>query len=293
MDEMIKINIDEFIHEQQVTAQLIREGKLIVEDIPLYRRLKINLEELEKNFSDFSDEIHQCEEYTEGIICPLSSFLDNSSSTFLSPAYFLNNYIDILIEYTINHLNRKIHMDDYELFKNISTINIQSIFISIKCLLDRLVPIMSYFYKGISLTSTFGRIKESNKSSGLMGRVFQNKESDELFKYIYDQYNEWIKDIVVPRDIVMHYNDMGLREHPTIDNRIIIFHVENKIFDKEKDEEDLFDLPREHYYKSIAEEVNHIYEFYDTVFSLLKDKDIIYTKHHFENEDFYKKYMDM
>lgn len=289
MSEFIK----DCIKQRQSIEEQIRDGKLIVDDIPLYKNLKINLKHLRKQYLNIIDTISEYEKYPEGIICPLSYYLDNSKSTFLSPAYLLNNYLDTLTEYTIKYLNRKTQLGEEEIFKEESTIIIQNLFISIKCLLDRLVPIISFYYKGLSLTSTFGRIKEDNKSSGLMGRVIQDKEKDDMFQYIYEEYNEWIKDIVAPRDVVIHYNDMELRTQPTADGRIIIFHIENKIFNDDKGKEGLFDEPSEHYYKSIAKHVERLYTFYKTIFNFLKSKDIIYTKQHFENEELFKKYIDM
>lgn len=282
--------IEEYVNYQQNIAKLIKEGKLIVESIPLYENLKFNLNGLMKKYLDMR---WINETYYEGIICQLSAYLYSSKSTFLAPAYFLNSYIDILTEYTMKYLKGETNSEDNMLFKSKSTINIQNIFISMKCLLDRLVPIISYYYKGISLTSTFGRINENGKASGLIGRVVQDKERDRLFEYIYDQYDKWIKYIVAPRDIVMHYNDMDFRTQPTVDGRIIIFHIENKIFDKEKHNEDLYDGPIEHYYKSISKDVKRLYKFYETIFSFLKSKKVIYTKHHFKDDISYKKYIDM
>jgi hypothetical protein len=85
---------------------------------------------------------------------------------------------------------------------------------------------------------------------------------------------------------------MGLREQHTVDGRIVILHVENKIFGSEKDE-DLSDLPMEHYYKSIAKDVNLLYTFYNRVFGFLRNKEVIYTKHHFISEEFHMKYIDI
>ena len=40
-----------------------------------------------------------------------------------------------------------------------------------------------------------------------MSYVLKNKESDDILRYIYNEYNDWIKVCVYPRDGIMHYQD--------------------------------------------------------------------------------------
>ena len=76
--------------------------------------------------------------------------------------------------------------------------------------LDRLVGFFSYYYKGISPHTTFGRQKDNGSFRGFMATVESNKDDDSLCEYISTQYESWIKVVVAPRDLIIHYNDLGL-----------------------------------------------------------------------------------
>ena len=67
--------------------------------------------------------IGENESGADGLLCPLRYYLRNSKSTFLSPVYFLNNYIDTFTEYSIKYLGGETQSGDNELFEIESTIN--------------------------------------------------------------------------------------------------------------------------------------------------------------------------
>lgn len=75
--------------------------------------------------------------------------------------------------------------------------------------MDRTVPIFSFYYDGFSLETTFGHINfETLKAKGFMQIVRGQKEQDSLMEFIYNEYCSWIKNIVEPRNTIMHYNDL-------------------------------------------------------------------------------------
>lgn len=278
--------LDQYMDELDRIGKDIKSGKLIVDDIPLYTNRKINIKELQSVYSEICYFISITENNTPGLRCKLSKYLSYSKSTFLAPAYFLNNYLDDLTQYTIKYQTNKLEKNETEYFISTFTINIHNIFISAKSLLDRLSTIMTYYYNGLSLNLTFGRI-ENGKSKGLMGRVIQDKDNDSIFKYIYEQYYDWIKSSISLRDTVIHYNDMGLEYHPTMDNRIIYFHNSTNLFDDNNTNVEPYSG---HYYKSISRIVDKLYEFYLNVLTLLLNKDIVYSSHHFCNKYSYEQY---
>lgn len=220
----------------------------------------------------------------------LCEYIGYSKATYLAPAYNYNNYINYLIEYNINNMTGR-HDKILDCSKQLFTVQIQNIFISIKCLLDRLVTILSFYYNGLSITSTFGRITENNKGKGLMSAVLERKENDSLLQFIYTEYNEWIKEIVEPRDVIIHYNDMHCTPHYTADGREFFTHSKIKLFDENKSDSWNIPSPDEgHYYKSIMKSVQNLYRFFDIIFDVLKDKDITYKKFHFNNESDFEEY---
>ncbi|MEV9639809.1 hypothetical protein ABZ756_03830 [Mammaliicoccus sciuri] len=72
-------------------------------------------------------------------------------------------------------------MDELQL-----NVYVQALFTSIKTALDRIIPLLTFYYSGVSLESTFGRIKENGKTKGLMSVVIQLKDNDDIMEFIYD-----------------------------------------------------------------------------------------------------------
>lgn len=118
------------------------------------------LDELEKIILKFHDKeafILDDNHLSLKLSCVPSYFLEVSKTSFIAPAFSLNNYLETLNQYTLNGFK---NIDNNELKLSLNVI-IQSLFSSLKTLLDRLIPLASFYYPGISLTSTFGHIKES------------------------------------------------------------------------------------------------------------------------------------
>jgi hypothetical protein len=144
----------------------------------------------------------------------LTTIINEMLPSYLAPAYHYNNYIDaIMTDITWDDI--KYDTQEEEWISNIRRranfqIEIQALLLSIKTGLDRLVSIFSYYYRGFSLDTTFGRIKDNDKPQGFMSTVVENEENDELLKFIKSEYLKWIKLAVQPRDIITHYNDLGL-----------------------------------------------------------------------------------
>ncbi|MED3126823.1 hypothetical protein [Bacillus wiedmannii] len=269
----------------------ISSGKLKVEKINLFLDLKYNLEEKIKCIQVLSNEFYKKEKEEEinkyNLVSFLSFFLESSTNSFLAPAYHLNSYLNNLNDYNVRVLNKENLENVQTLIVNFS-IDIQSIFYSIKGLMDRLIPVMSFFYSGISLESTFGRINpETNKAKGLMSKVSELKDNCEIMYFIYEQYDEWIRDIVLPRDLITHYNDLGFRSHYTVDGRLIPFHIERKIF------KDPTMFPNEYTYKDIVKAVNQTYYFVETVLNNLLHKEFKLSKQHFREVEDYKIYREI
>ena len=59
---------------------------------------------------------------------------------------------------------------------------------------------------------TFGHIDSKGKYTNFLSVANQiansNKDGAEIFKYILDNYNDWIKECVAPRDQIIHYEDV-------------------------------------------------------------------------------------
>lgn len=136
--------------------------------------------------------------------------------SLLAPFHHYNNYIDyFVVDFLSDDIKYK--NEDHGLDSNILRrikyqMEIQAFLISIKAGLDRFVGFFSYYYKGISPHTTFGRQKDeaNQKYDGFMNTVASKKDSDDLLKFIFDEYFNWIKIAVTPRDTITHYNDLGL-----------------------------------------------------------------------------------
>jgi hypothetical protein len=151
----------------------------------------------------------------QNVYSDLITIIDSMSPALTAPFHHYNNYIDYFIKDfmwdDIKHKKNITNSSDSSVLRKVKyQIEVQSLFISIKIGLDRLVGIFSYYYKGINSNTTFGRKKESGKYRGFMATVNDKKENDSLCKFIFEEYESWIKVAVAPRDIIIHYNDLGL-----------------------------------------------------------------------------------
>ena len=135
--------------------------------------------------------------------------------------------------------------------------------------LDRLVAIFSYYYRGFSSETTFGRIKGNGKAQGFMSTVVRLADTDELMAYIKEQYLSWIKQAVSPRDIITHQNDLGLTFHWDSQSCTEIpLHIEEKSLRRI---DPVAQQPRFHF-ASLKELTSNWYTFFDHVVAELQLK---------------------
>lgn len=274
------------IEYQKIRAELDakREENRVV-GIPIFSNCLFDIERLSDEIGQFQDHLSGEEVYQDQLKSNLEYYISKSKASYLAPAYNCNNYLDFMLKYNINVQNRDYNeIPKYN--RHLGTIHVQNIFISIKCLLDRLVAILSFYFSGFSIDTTFGRIKDTKNASGLMSSVIKMKDVHGYMNFVYDEYHDWIKEIVEPRDTIIHYNDMDIRIHYTADGREFFLHTYTKIFDKEFSELHLYEpSPDEgHYYKSLMKSVQKVYKFFDITFEVLKQMEIKYKKSHFIKE---------
>lgn len=172
----------------------------------------------EKYFLQLSEEDEYDKESEESDVCEcseISVLLRGIRPSFVGPAYNFNKYMDAYVNDVFwNDIKCTIEEDEWissSLREAMIIMELQNCLMSIKMGLDRMVKLFATYYKGISLSSTFGHIeiKEdgTEKGTGLMSCVLKNREIDELFELIYSEYNDWIKQCVEPRDTITHYQD--------------------------------------------------------------------------------------
>jgi hypothetical protein len=160
-------------------------------------------ERIEKNISEFPR--------TEHVSSDIEDIIYGLKQSYLSPAYHYNNYVRLIIsEISPNAIS------DYndELRFCLYQIEAESILISFKIGLDRMIALLTFFYKGLSPEgTTFGHYNSNtNKFDGFMRKVNEGKKDDETLQYIFDQYFLWIKKVVEPRDTIIHFNSLGIHK---------------------------------------------------------------------------------
>jgi hypothetical protein len=260
-------------------------------EIPIFRDCEFDIDKLDHTINDFITYVYNVEQNdgTSALKSTLSNFMSRSHASYIAPAYNFNNYLEFLISYNIDNFNHQTgkyaHCTNY-----LYTVHIHNIFISIKCMLDRLIPILSYYYNGLDLKTTFGRISSNKKSKGVMSRAIELKESDPLMRFIYEEYFRWIKRIIEPRDMIIHYNDMSSQARYTVDEREFPMHYDIKIFNDNELEDEDYDPDDGYYYKSLMKDVQNLYFLLDNMFDYLKGKPIVYKKQHFIHFNDFEEY---
>lgn len=264
--------------------------------IPIFNNCEFDIDKLCANYNEFIDQIRNQE---KNIIADpsllksdLYNYLSNSHASYLAPAYNYNCYLQVLIEDNIHRMNHE-YNSALDLSRYYYTIIVQNILVSIKALLDRTVPIFSFYYGGFSLETTFGHIDaNTSKGSGFMQmvRTHIQKHDDGLMKFIYEEYESWIKYVVEPRNTIMHYNDLQSEYRYPFDGRQFPMHHNVKVFGKTVDERTI-EWDDGFYYKSLMKNVQDVYYFMDTIFGTLLKKRITYRKEHFVESDAYESYL--
>lgn len=173
---------------------------------------------LKKDFS-FSKSIYQemlstnsyIDDRRSELITLSWKYLKNNITSFLSPAFNFNRLIQSYINY-LNALDEHCPMSNIEFVEYFCSIH--TCLISIKTGLDRIAQLFSYFYRGVSKSTTFGHIKENGKYTGFLSFVNQKIKSKDddafLFEHIMRNYDSWTKECVSPRDQIIHYNDITI-----------------------------------------------------------------------------------
>lgn len=145
----------------------------------------------------------------------ISLWLRSIRPSYIGPAYNFNKYIDALIKDIYwDDIKYDMQEDDWissSLREAEIIIELQNCLMLIKMGLDRIVTLFSLYYKGFSPSTTFGHININEigieKGKNFMAYVMSNKDKDELFMFLYKEYNGWIKECVRPRDAITHYQD--------------------------------------------------------------------------------------
>lgn len=213
---------------------------------------------------------------TDNSYLDLSTLINEMMTSFISPAYYYNLYIENLIK-DLSWDDNKYEFPESEwesskLRRVKYQADAQSVFLSIKMCLDRMVTIFIYYFPGMSVNSTFGRYKENGKPHGLMSKVSDLKDSDELMGYIEKQYHEWIKLAVCPRDAITHYNDMQIQYYLDSETRFELpLHSGIKIFD-------LNHTSYTYGFVSIKKFIEKWYDFFDFVMQNLLNRELISDK---------------
>lgn len=209
----------------------------------------------------------------------LVTIINSMSPSYLAPAYHYNNYIDKLLS-DITWDDEKYNIPEEEwvsgfLRRNAYQIEIQAALLAVKSALDRMVSVFSYYYKGFGPYTTFGGVNDKGKSRNFMSKVADDKTGDELLKFISEEYIKWIKVAVEPRDLISHYNDLGISyefdsealiEMPVHFNLSLIKTMESKEITIPKiSYSDLYDYSM------------NWYKFFNRVIDILNTKSIIIT----------------
>lgn|GEM_PF-1292346 len=161
------------------------------------------------------EEIDEVKEVLPDECSEVSAWIISIRPSYIGPAYNLNKYIDAFVQDIFwNDIKYEIDEESWissSLREAEILIELQNCLVSIKMGLDHMVKLFSLYYKGFSISTTFGHIDITEngieRGKNFMSYVMSNKDKDELFAFIYKEYNEWIKKCVKPRDAIIHFQD--------------------------------------------------------------------------------------
>lgn len=259
---------DDFLIKRQELISRLQEKKYDLTALMFKHESIIKVYQVKHN-NEIKDNYLNLFSRTNHASSDIEDLMHTMKHAILAPSYHYNNYILALIR----ELSVK-QEDNEELLFCIYQIEVASIIISFKIGLDRMVSLFSYYYKGINPEGvTFGHYNSNtNKFEGFMSIVNQNKEKDELSKYIYNEYFSWIKKVVEPRDTIIHYNGLGIyKEYDMNYQSVIPIHYNERLF---KDLEVSEYSENRFNYSSLKEYVNKWISFTETVFSLMLNQQI-------------------
>ena len=240
-----------------------------------------NLKKLTQKLAKYEDEAKEklTENYSAfDYYLSLYAILNNIYPTYLAPAYHLEEYSKLLDDpYSSGMFNESIKGKKVHSFLRIE---FQETIMSIKALLDRIVKLVAIKYKGVSTDSTFGRFdKTKNKGRGLMSFAYQMADRDEFMARLIREYELWISKAVLPRDKVVHYNDMPIiykttfdTEYPFLESGFTIVHLDKNLregVDIENTEQvDEIAYDRD----NLLEFVQNLYNFFDYTIEVIMKK---------------------
>lgn len=143
----------------------------------------------------------------------LSLILVEFRFNYIAPQFFLEKLIETEKEYfetKMKDILSKWVIDQNGMFNSLLDLKLEvnNLLINIKMSLDRIVKILSLFYKGFAASSTFGHINEDGRAKGFMSYVMKHRFEDKLLDLVYENYHQWIKLAVLPRNQVMHYENL-------------------------------------------------------------------------------------
>lgn len=214
--------------------KMLKDGVIKIIQIPKFECRKIDYKEYLEKYNKCIESFPSADENISGkLFIDLAGLLERTHTSFISPGFYLNKYIENIVKYNIDSINRDNPEKRQEYIEEFN-IYINAILISFKTLLDRLAPILSFFYNGISLKTTFGGRKSNGKYTGLMNVVERLKDKDEVMERIFEEYDYGIANFIKPRDTIIHYNDMETQFRWAADDTIFPIHYYTRIFLKKK-----------------------------------------------------------
>lgn len=165
-----------------------------------------------EKFNQINESINQ-KVYGSDEFLKLSFILVEFRFNYIAPQFFLEKLINTEEEYfetKMADMMSKGIVDHNSMFNSVLDLKLEvnNLLINIKMSLDRIVKILSVFYKGFSPISTFGHINEDGKTKGFMSYVAKHRSEDKLLDFIFENYRQWIKLAVLPRNQIMHYENL-------------------------------------------------------------------------------------
>lgn len=143
----------------------------------------------------------------------LSLILVEFRFNYIAPQFFLERLIETEKEYFETKMDDMMLngvVDQHKMYNSLLDLKLEvnNLLINIKMSLDRIVKILSLFYRGFASSSTFGHINEDGKTKGFMSYVAKHQAEDKLISFIFENYHQWIKFAVLPRNQIMHYENL-------------------------------------------------------------------------------------
>jgi hypothetical protein len=142
----------------------------------------------------------------------ISCAVDLMASSYLAPALHFNSYLEALaLDVEWDEIKYDLAQDasrPSNMLRRLTTdVQAASVLLAVKSALDKLMPIMWFYYPGIQKHLTWGRYGNNGKPKGFMAIVEKYRHTDLLLSDIHAAYFDWIRDAVGPRDVLIHYSN--------------------------------------------------------------------------------------